>query len=220
MKQGKENNMKKTKIKMLSIAACLALVGTASAAWVYAGTASASADIGVKVASYADAGTVTVTGNDKIHILLDKDSVTYVKDSEDVELTAKHNVPEQFKSESKTINKKFSVTIPAGLADYIAFADDTNKYVSYREGDNKPIRHSYAVYEWVDDTDIFDSLPALAWVSGKCPSGESDYKMLINKIQDNAITDDNWGSVQNKEWNATEMNSEWCVTINFYANVD
>ena len=54
--------MKNSKIKLLTATACLALVGTASAAWVYSGTATESANIGVKVASYADAGSIDVSG--------------------------------------------------------------------------------------------------------------------------------------------------------------
>ena len=211
--------MKKSKIKLLTATACLALVGTASAAWVYAGTATASANIGVKVASYASAGTITVTGNDKIYILMDKDSVTYVKDSDYTKFSAKHNVPENVDTSGKSVSKKFKVTIQPGLADYISFKNSEIESIITND-DGSTIKSTNVEYDWEDDTDIFDSLPELAWVYDKCPTTDTKYIELINTIKSDTITDSNWDSLQNTEWNATELNSNWYVSVTFYAYVE
>ncbi len=79
--------MRNSKIKLLTGAACLALVGTASAAWVYAGSATESANIGVKIASYASAGTITLSDTSDIKIVLDKDSVYYLDGKNEVTAT-------------------------------------------------------------------------------------------------------------------------------------
>ncbi len=210
--------MKNSKIKLLTATACLALVGTASAAWVYSGTATNSANIGVKVASYASAGSITVTGNDKIYILLDKDSVTYVKDSDYTKFSAHHNVPSVADGSGKTVTKRFKLTIQPGLADYIGFVDGGIEQTA--TSDDGTIRYTFDDFTWEDDKDIFDSLPELGWVAGKCPTTDTKYKELINSIKADTITDANWSSVQNNEWNATELNSMWCVTVSFYAYVE
>ena len=209
--------MKNSKIKLLTATACLALVGTASAAWVYSGTATESANIGVKVASYASAGSITVTGNDKIYILLDKDSVTYVKESDYTTFSAHHNVPSVADGSGKTVTKGFKLTIQPGLADYIGFKNGEIEHTA--SSDNGTIRYTDEI-TWEDDVDIFDSLPELGWIADKCPTTDTKYKDLINSIKADTITDANWSSVQNNEWNATELNSMWCVTVSFYAYVD
>ena len=94
--------MKKSKIKMLTASACLALIGTASAAWVYAGTATESANIGVKVASYASAGTITVTGADNLYLYLDKGSVSFKQKETGTDLVATHTVDSALSQDGKT----------------------------------------------------------------------------------------------------------------------
>ena len=221
--------MKKTKIKFLTSAACLALIGTASAAWVYAGTATASANIGVKVASYADAGTITVTGATKINILLDNKSVKFVKDSESDVISAKYNKPSNVDTTGKTVEKTFKVLITPVLYDYIAFGStiDADKVENFQTSSgtgtalqaNGLASSSLVPFAWEDDIDIFENLPSLVWNDGKCPTNETEYKNLINTISANTITDENWISVQNQEWNATEMNADWVAYIYFYAKV-
>ena len=209
--------MKKSKIKMLTATACLALVGTATAAWVYAGSTTASANLAVRVASYASAGKITVTGNENIHILIDNGSVTYVKDADYTKFSASHDIT-GLDTSGKTVEKKFKVTIQPGLADYIAFKN-SEKEAQATNSDGKTYRYYKDEISWTDNEDIFNSLPELAWVVDKCPTTDQKYKDLINSVKEGAITDENWNSVQNQEWNATEMNKDWYVSVTFYANV-
>ena len=226
--------MKKRKIKFLTTAACLALIGSASAAWVYSGTATASANIGVKVASYASAGSITLSGVDKINVLLDKGSVSYVRDSENDTLTAKHNVPKGFESASNTVTKQFSVIISPTLANYVTF-DSTygNAVVELTEdltalGDFTIPKGSIYLtvanddrFFWTDDTDLFSKLPTLAWKENKEPSSENEYKNLINSFKTGTISDSNWDSVKNSDWNVTsDLNSDVYVQLLFIAFVN
>ena len=105
--------MKKSKIKMLTAAACLALVGTASAAWVYAGTATESANIGVKVAAYASAGKITVEGADNYYLYLDKGSVAFKQKVEGTDLIATHDTSEfdATTTSAKTTTLTYTITL-------------------------------------------------------------------------------------------------------------
>ena len=206
--------MKKSKIKLLTATACLALVGTASAAWVYAGTATASANIGVKVASYASAGTITVTGNDKISVLLDNGTISYVRDSDTDKLYATYSKPVGFEDDNtKTVTKTFQVYISPALVKYVEFKDYDNAkgYVGGWRG--------YKAQTWEDGEDLFSKLPALVWEDDMCPTTEDGYKNLINTIKEGTITDSNWDDNQNTMWDATSLNSEYYIKIEFEAVV-
>ena len=210
--------MKKSKIKLLTATACLALVGTASAAWVYAGTATASANIGVKVASYASAGDITVTGNDKVYVYLDNDSVKFKRDSDTDTLSATHNVPSAFSSETKTVTKTFSVTLSKALATYVTFDSSYSGNIVKNSTDGTVSLST--TFTWTDGADVFESLPSLAWASDMKPSTSTDYQNMINYFKANTIDVDNWDDVMNKEWDVTtELNSECYALITFKAEV-
>ena len=226
--------MKNTKIKLLTATACLALVGTASAAWVYSGTATESANLGVKVASYASAGSITVTASDKINVLLDNGSVKFVRDSDADTISAKHNVPSEFSSESKTVSKIYMVVISPKLATYVNFDSsyDTTKITVPTEdtsfGGTTIAKGSICLsdgddenFQWTDGVDIFSKLPSLAYASSMSPSSQADYWNMINYFKADTITSDNWDDVQNTEWNVTsDLNSDVYVQIVFAAIVE
>ena len=157
---------------MLTAAACLALVGTASAAWVYAGTATASANIGVKVASYASAGTITVSDTSEIKVVLDKDSVYYLDGNDKV--TATYTAPSglTLDTDSQTISYGYMITISRGLYDYIQFVDTTTAAESGASGE------IYYFGTWDSGTPI--TLPELKWKANKCPTTFEDYKKLLD----------------------------------------
>ena len=221
--------MKKRKIKFLTTAACLALIGSASAAWVYCGTATASANINVKVAPYASKGTITITGSEKINVLLDKDSVSFVRDSEEDTLTAKHNVPSDALTD-KTVQKYFKVTIMPALYKYITFTDDVfaiecglynseNKYIETKSPLDNSITYENCLYKWEDDTDIFSILPGLKWKSDQCPDTDEEYITLINTmIGSDTINDTNWSSKKNTSW-TVPSDSEYYIQLNFYSKI-
>ncbi len=224
--------MKKSKIKMLTAAACLALVGTASAAWVYAGTATESANIGVKVASYASAGSITVSGADKINVLLDKGSITFVRDSSEDTLTATHTVPSEFSGATNEVFKQYSVVISPKLATYVTFnssygtnitkveSDTTFGSVTIEAGSIYLSDSSSEKFKWKDGVDVFDNLPSLTWASSMEPSVQNDYWNMINYFKSGTIDADNWDNVQNNEWNVTtDLNCSAYVQIIFSAVV-
>ena len=217
--------MKKSKIKMLTAAACLALVGTASAAWVYAGTATASANIGVKVAAYASAGTITVNNADNVCVYLDNGSVSYKLADESKTFSAKYNEPTDVTDKSgKSVNRYFTVVISKALADYVTFKD-VNYATTSGDGSvhydlSKVVAGGGSTLNWTDNGDLLDELPALAWKENKCPDDENGYIELINSLcGENTVTSLDETN-KNSEWNVTEKNSECYVSIQLYAAVN
>ncbi len=225
----KEKKMKKSKIKMLTAAACLALVGTASAAWVYAGTATASANIGVKVASYASAGEITINNATNVYLNLDKGSVSFKKVDSSLPLSATHTAPNGLSLDSgKKVEYKFQVSIKAALANYVTF--DTSKvdvdtplpgYTEVTTAWDQTSTTTTFDNTWTsgDANDMFDKLPTFKWktVEGSTDTVDSTltdeeaYKTFIAGLTGTTL-DGNWNS--NEEISAGEL-----VTITFRAEV-
>ena len=208
--------MKKSKIKLLSVAACLALVGTASAAWAYAGTATQSASIGVKVAAYADAGSITVSGADNLRVYLDNGSVTFTKENADIPFTATYTKPEEFASETKTVTLTYQVVISSYITTYVTF-DST--VTSTTQSDNS-IATGYD-YTWTSGSEIsLDSLPKLAWKesteNGSVFKDKSSYITLVGQMTGNSIGND---FDQNTVWDGKNKIDSHYVKINFKAEV-
>ena len=214
--------MKKSKIKMLTAAACLALVGTASAAWVYAGTATASANIGVKVAAYASAGTITVNNADNVRVYLDKDSVTFKLIDETKPFSVKYEKPAGFENSSKKVtltyvayinNGKTSDDSTGGLFEYIAWADDVETQSDWSLG-TKDI-------EWAEDQILLsnekNNLPGLQWLDTISDLSEkSNYIEMVN-----ALTGQSIGETfdQEQEWDAINNVGDYFVNFTFKAVV-
>ena len=217
--------MKKSKIKLLTATACLALVGTASAAWVYAGTATASANIGVKVASYASAGEITINNADNVYLCLDNGSVSFEKVDSSLPLSATYTAPNGLSLDSgKKVEYKFQVSIKASLANYVRF--DTDKVevdtpyplVGYTEI-HTSMEQSTFDNTWESGTDMFDKLPTFKWNTIESSddtvdttlTDEDKYKEFIK-----ALTGTELGS----DWNNTEdISAGELVTITFQAEV-
>ena len=208
--------MKKSKIKLLSVAACLALVGTASAAWAYAGTATQSASIGVKVAAYADAGSITVSGADNLRVYLDNGSVTFTKEDSTIPLTATYTKPEEFALENKTVTLTYQVVISSYLANFVTYGDGVT---SSKQSDNT-IATGYD-YTWTSGNEIsLDSLPRLAWKdgteNGSVYAQEASYYTMIGQITGTAVGAD---FDKTKVWDASSNINAYNVKINFKAEV-
>ena len=209
--------MKKAKIKMLTTAACLALIGSASAAWVYSGTATASANIGVKVAAYASAGEITVSGADNLCVYFDKGSVAIKKIDETIPFKATYTKPTGFEDSSdKTIKLSYQTVISSKLATYVSFSsaiNNTNADGSVQTG---------FTGDWVSDTEIsLTTVPlSLCYNSSNVTSDdlatETTYKEFVAALTGNSTENyDSWYN-QSKEWTASE---DYYVTINFQAVV-
>ena len=193
--------MKKSKIKLLTATACLALIGTASAAWVYAGTATESANIGVKVASYADAGTITISDTSEIKVVLDKDSVYYLDDNNQV--TATYEKPSGLSlGSNQSITYSYMITISTGLYDYIKFYDTTTVGSSGLNGE------IYYLGTWTSGTAIY--LPKLQWKDNKCPGDFDSYKALLQ---------DNSQASQTENTGNLDAISTWVLKVEFAAVV-
>ena len=216
--------MKKSKIKLLSVAACLALVGTASAAWAYAGTASASASIGVKVAAYADAGTITVTGADKISLVLDNNNIHFESSDTTPTLSAVHNVPTSFKNDNTTkVTKTWRVVLKPNFYNQICEFDSTTSNLSTVSDTTTYGGGKVQIVDmgtWTDNTNLFNSLNALKlnFKSSVSISSFEDYQELLKKVSsdivDNADYDD-----QNKEWDSSNFPYTTSMIIEFKAVV-
>ena len=216
--------MKKSKIKLLTATACLALVGTASAAWVYAGTATASANIGVKVASYASAGTITINNADNVYLCLDNGSVSFKKVDSSLPLSATYTAPNGLSLDSgKKVEYKFQVSIKASLANYVSFdttaVDVETPLVGYTEVNTSWEQSSTFDNTWTSNTDMFDKLPTFKWNTIESSTDtvdttltdEDKYKEFIK-----ALTGTELGS----DWNNTEdISAGELVTITFQAEV-
>ena len=206
--------MKNSKIKLLSVAACLALVGTASAAWAYAGTASQSASIGVKVAAYADAGSITVSGADNLRVYLDNGSVTFIKEDKAIPFTATYTKPNGF--EDKTVTLTYQVVISSYLANFVTYSDGVT---SSKQSDNT-IATGYD-YTWTSGNEIsLDTLPKLAWKdgteNGSVYAQEASYYTMIGQITGTAVGAD---FDKTKVWDASSNINAYNVKINFKAEV-
>ena len=206
--------MKKSKIKLLSVAACLALVGTASAAWAYAGTASASASIGVKVAAYADAGSITINGADKISVLLDNGSVSYVSSDGSNTLSATYTAPTGVDTDGKTVNMSYQMVISPRLYEYITFGSGVTTEDSYI-GDSATVCTASTTY--TSGTNIFSTLPALTWQTDKCPTTEEAYKSFVSTVANGQYDADEWNNNQTTTWDATS--ETYYISIQFTAKV-
>ena len=206
--------MKKSKIKLLTATACLALVGTASAAWVYAGTATASANIGVKVASYASAGTIEVSGNSNLRVYLDKDSVSFVKENSTIPFKATYSKPDGFTDSEKSVTLTYQVVISKFLANFIKFADG----VSSTTASDGSISTDYT-YSWTSDDEI-TNLPELTWANQYTDktvlAQKESYYTAIGMITGQAIGAD---FDQNKEWDAIGNITGYNIAVNFKAVV-
>ena len=206
--------MKKSKIKLLTATACLALIGTASAAWVYAGTATASANIGVKVASYADAGTITVSGADNMYVYIDNNSITFEKEDTDTSFAATYNKPIQFASASNNVTLTYQVVISTRLASFVKFATGVET-IDTTDG---TVATDY-IYEWKSDEEI-TNLPGLTFASAATQAAiegsETSYKYFVSELTGNSMSDVSSWYDQNKEYTATD---KFNITINFKAVV-
>ena len=212
--------MKKSKIKMLTAAACLALVGTASAAWVYAGTATESANIGVKVASYASAGTITVNNADNVYVYLDKDSVTFELKDETKPLTATYDAPTGLSlAAGEKVKLTYQVVIGDGLSDFIKFDSTVEDATDNDDGDTFTYSTGWS-REWATGSNIlaYSDFPKLTWqdtYANDALANETTYKQTIAALTGNSNSDYSWYS-QSQSWDAKE---DIKVTINFKAEV-
>ena len=214
-KEKGKGKMKNTKIKLLTATACLALVGTASAAWVYSGTATESANIGVKVASYADAGEIIVSGADNVYVYLDKGSVAFKKEDTTKSFNAKYVKPTQFTDSTKTVTLYYQVVINVNLANiYIDFANDSDVYDNTENG-----KYSNW-YEFTSEEEILDnvSFPELTWEGtySDLLANEATYINLVSDLTGNSAAESSSWYDQNTEWTAK---SEFDCLINFKAVV-
>ena len=215
--------MKKSKIKMLTASACLALVGTASAAWVYAGTATASANIGVKVASYASAGSITVSGNDDVYLYLDKGSVAF-KQNEGTSLIATYAGPKDGNGTAlaldtgKKVAYTYTVTLKGMLAKYVEFAKNNTSITT--DADSVTYRTSTDL-TWESGKAI--TLPSLKWATDSDTSStydnftdEASYIQLVETLfQKTLSADSGWNNNEDVDIAA----DEGFVKIDFKATV-
>ncbi len=206
--------MKNSKIKLLTATACLALVGTASAAWVYSGTATNSANIGVKVASYADAGSIDVSGQSNLRVYLDKGSVTYTKEDSAIPFVATYNKPTQFTDSTKTVTLTYQVVISKFLANFVKFADD----VSSTTASDGSISTDFT-YSWTSGEPI-TNLPGLQWANQYTDQTvleqKVSYHSAILMITGQAIPYD---FDENKDWDAISNIDGYNIAVNFKAVV-
>ena len=187
--------MKKSKIKLLTATACLALVGTASAAWVYAGTATASANIGVKVASYASAGTITVSDTSEIKVVLDNKSVYYLDGNDEV--TATYKKPSGVDTSGKNVTLSYTISLSDDLKALIGFGDTIGSVVT-----------TDTTGTWTSGVAI--TLPSLAWQTDKCPSDFEGYQGLLKDSSAGSETEDT-GNLDGKD--------SYYLTVTFTATV-
>lgn len=219
--------MKKSKIKLLTATACLALVGTASAAWVYAGSATESANIGVKVASYASAGEITVAGADNYYLFLDYGSVTFKQKEEGTDLVATHDIGNL--TDTGT-TYTYTVKLNGILGVSVKFSDSTinNDYVLGSESDYSDFYRISKAITWTSGQAI--TLPSLEWDTASnalhsdetwgdtiicehdTSSSETRYKSLIQRLNGTGV-DSDWN--QNEDVDVGDL-----ITITFTATVN
>lgn len=209
--------MKKSKIKLLSIAACLALVGTASAAWAYGGTATKAEDLGVRLAAFADAGTITVTNESKVKVVLDNNKVSYSEGDIIANYVAPTSIDNlTFNPSDYTITRTWQFYISDALSEYIQLENVSDNVVDVDINDDG-VQETVKSGTWEDNVAV--TLPELVWQEGKCPSNEdkSAYLALLDKLAPENGASADWDNAQNESYDATD--SKYYAQIIFKAVV-
>ena len=162
--------MNKNKVRLISVIAALAVVGTASAAWVFTKNAESTYTISTTLETYSQVGNITVTdkGNP---VALDLDQgdgtsngITWKNATgTDEGISAKYTSTATI-DESK-LTRTWTLTLSEGLLEYVDYPSSTA---------------SYQNVAWTDDTNI--TLPQLTWKTNKKPTSVSEYNTMNGKL--------------------------------------
>ena len=108
--------MNKKQIKLLGVLGCLALVGSASAAWSFNKNSQSAKTIGLQVEGYATVGSVSIVDNEKAAYLDLDDNSVLLKEADDVVATYTASSNQGGKTETLT----WTIELSTNLAKYIA----------------------------------------------------------------------------------------------------
>lgn len=162
--------MTKNKIKLLSLFGAIAIIGTASAAWVFTKDAADSYSISTTLEGYSQQGKVTVTDKgSEVKLNLDQgdnssNGITWKNGTgSDEGISAKYTSDATI-DESK-IERTWTLTLSSGLLEYVGYPSLTS---------------SYQNVAWTDDAII--TLPQLVWQSNKKPTDLAAYNAMKDKL--------------------------------------
>ena len=168
--------MKRNKILLLSLAGALAVIGTASATWIFTKSASESYKISTTIEGYSEVGTVSVTDKgSKLELNLDQgdstsNGISWKNGSgTDEGISAKYTSTATI-DESK-LERTWTLTLSEGLLEYVDYPSTTT---------------SYQNVVWTDDTNI--TLPQLTWKTDKKPTNLSEYNVMKGKVSTFEVT--------------------------------
>lgn len=162
MKKNKKNTLKKSNFKILGIAACLAVIGTAAAAWQFNKSATANKDFELSVQGYDTIGSIQITdAGEECTLKLDSSGVEFINGDISADYTGGADAINEVESEA--ITRTYTIKLSDNLAEYVKFVDTTQA-----EG------------TWTDGEAI--TLPEMAWVDGKNPKSLTKYNEMKNAL--------------------------------------
>ena len=149
--------MNKKQIKILGILGCLALIGTASAAWNFSQGSEASKKLSLKIEKYTSIGTISVVdGGEAAYLNFDDGSVEW-KEASDIVATY---TPMGENSTEVSPTYTWTIELSTNLATYVD--------VSATSG------------TWASGVAI--TLPTITYKEGKNPTTASEYNAMYSAL--------------------------------------
>ena len=150
--------MNKKQIKLLGLLGCFALIGSASAAWVFNQDSAAAKSISLKIQGYASVGTVSITDDGEAAYLDLDDGKVALKNANDIKATYTADAT----SSSLDLEYKWDITLSTNLAKYIQ--------VSPANG------------TWTSGNNVFGTLPVFSYIEGKNPTNLAEYNEMCSLL--------------------------------------
>ena len=195
----KKKIISKNGIKILAATACLAVVGTASAAWSFAKDVAKTDTLGTTIEGYSEIGNIEITGCSNVKLNLDSnrsttsngDGISWRNADGEIAYGDASDIAADYKelgdnqSGATTMIRKYTITLDDKLFEYIKFvagSGDTTQNDAVVDGsEGKSVSGT-----WVDNTAI--KLPKVAWQEDKCPKTSKQYNTMLTELGFTATT--------------------------------
>lgn len=227
----KKQIISKKGIKILSAAACLAVVGTASAAWQFAKDVTKSDTVKTSIEGYTEVGDITIYDCDKVKLNLDSnlietnngDGISWKNDSGEINFGSASDIKADYVEEGDNVDgattmiRTYTITLDDNLFEYVKFSEgsgDTTQADSVvADSNGKSVKGT-----WVDNEKI--KLPKVVWQNGKCPKTSKQYDEMLKKLGYTKSTTTERGDNTSGVYSAVAGDSAAKVTITFSAAYD
>lgn len=232
----KKKIISKNGIKVLAATACLAVIGTASAAWSFAKDVAKTDTISTTIEGYSEVGSIEITGCENVKLNLDSDlyTTTYGKgicwkdasaSPKEIDFGTASSISADYVEDGDdvggktTMVREYTLTLDDKLFTYVKFSEgsgDTTQNDAVVDGsEGKSVSGT-----WVDNIKI--KLPKLVWKENMCPKTSKQYDTMIgvlgfNKTPGGSRTGDIDGGGSGESATVTAGDNAAKVTIKFTA---